>query len=162
MTESVMPTYGRLDITFAKGEGAWLTDTRGERYLDALSGIAVCNLGHCHPAVTRAISEQAATLVHTSNFYHIEKQHLKERDVLADGTYSNKLGAGYTVEKVMPSPFRLEVTADIWTTNTDQKLQIIEQLLVLFNPSINIMTSDNEFDWSALTYTEMTNVNWKS
>ena len=76
MTESVMPTYGRLDITFAKGEGAWLTDTRGERYLDALSGIAVCNLGHCHPAVTRAISEQAATLVHTSNFYHIEKQQL--------------------------------------------------------------------------------------
>ncbi|MDO8827792.1 aspartate aminotransferase family protein [Methylophaga sp.] len=76
MTESVMPTYGRLDITFAKGEGAWLTDTRGERYLDALSGIAVCNIGHCHPAVTRAISEQAATLVHTSNVYHIEKQQL--------------------------------------------------------------------------------------
>ena len=76
MTESVMPTYGRLDITFAKGEGAWLTDTRGERYLDALSGIAVCNLGHCHPAVTRAISEQASTLIHTSNMYHIEKQQL--------------------------------------------------------------------------------------
>ncbi len=76
MTESVMPTYGRLDISFAKGEGAWLTDTRGERYLDALSGIAVCNLGHCHPAVTRAISEQAATLIHTSNMYHIEKQQL--------------------------------------------------------------------------------------
>ncbi|WP_417549471.1 aspartate aminotransferase family protein [Methylophaga sp.] len=76
MTESVMPTYGRLDITFARGEGAWLTDTRGERYLDALSGIAVCNLGHCHPAVTHAISEQAATLVHTSNVYHIEKQQL--------------------------------------------------------------------------------------
>ena len=73
MTESVMPTYGRLDITFAKGEGAWLTDTRGERYLDALSGIAVCNLGHCHPAVTRAISEQASTLIHTSNMYHNAK-----------------------------------------------------------------------------------------
>lgn len=76
MTESVMPTYGRLDITFVKGEGAWLTDTRGERYLDALSGVAVCNLGHCHPAITRAISEQASTLVHTSNLYHIEKQQL--------------------------------------------------------------------------------------
>ena len=74
MTETVMPTYSRLDITFAKGEGAWLTDTRGERYLDALSGIAVCNLGHCHPAVTQAIVDQAATLVHTSNVYHIEKQ----------------------------------------------------------------------------------------
>ena len=63
------------------------------------------------------------------NPYHIEKQHLKERDVLADGTYSDKLGAGYTVEKVMPSPFRLEVTADIWSSNTDQKLQIKEQII---------------------------------
>ena len=52
------------------------------------------------------------------NPYHVEKQHLKERDVLEDGTYSNRLGAGYTVEKVMPSPFRLEVTADIYSSNT--------------------------------------------
>ncbi len=59
------------------------------------------------------------------NPYHIEKQHLKERDVLADGTYSDKQGAGYTVEKVMPSPFRLNVNADIFTTNTDMKLQIL-------------------------------------
>ena len=68
------------------------------------------------------------------NPYHIEKQHLRERDVDDDGNYTNQLGAGYTVEKVMPSPFRLEVSADIWTTNTDQKLQIMEQILYLFNP----------------------------
>jgi acetylornithine aminotransferase len=74
MTESVMPTYGRLDVTFSEGRGAWLTDTDGKRYLDALSGIAVCNLGHCHPAVTRAIQHQAETLVHTSNMYHIALQ----------------------------------------------------------------------------------------
>jgi acetylornithine aminotransferase len=74
MTESVMPTYGRLDVTFSEGKGAWLTDTDGKRYLDALSGIAVCNLGHCHPAVTRAIQHQAETLVHTSNMYHIALQ----------------------------------------------------------------------------------------
>jgi len=74
MTDSVMPTYGRLDIAFAKGQGAWLTDTQGKQYLDALSGIAVCNLGHCHPAVTKAVQQQAETLVHTSNIYQIPLQ----------------------------------------------------------------------------------------
>lgn len=74
MTESVMPTYGRLDVAFAKGKGAWLTDTNTKQYLDALSGIAVCNLGHCHPAVTKAIQHQAETLVHTSNVYQVPLQ----------------------------------------------------------------------------------------
>ena len=74
MPNSVMPTYGRLDVAFVKGEGAWLTDTTGKQYLDALSGIAVCNLGHCHPAVTKTITEQAATLIHTSNIYQIPLQ----------------------------------------------------------------------------------------
>lgn len=74
MTDSVMPTYGRLDVAFAKGKGAWLTDTNNKQYLDALSGIAVCNLGHSHPAVTKAIQHQAETLIHTSNFYHIPLQ----------------------------------------------------------------------------------------
>jgi len=74
MTESVMPTYGRLPVSFKQGEGAWLTDIHDERYLDALSGIAVCNLGHCHPAVTQAIAEQAGKLIHTSNYYHIAQQ----------------------------------------------------------------------------------------
>ncbi len=74
MTNSVMPTYGRFDVAFTKGEGVWLTDTNGKQYLDALSGIAVCNLGHAHPAVAHAISEQAATLIHTSNLYHIPLQ----------------------------------------------------------------------------------------
>jgi len=74
MTESVMQTYGRLDIAFTRGEGVWLYDDNDEAYLDALSGIAVCNLGHCHPAVSRAISEQASTLIHTSNVYQVPLQ----------------------------------------------------------------------------------------
>ena len=96
------------------------------------------------------------------NPYHIEKQHLKERDVFADGTYSNKLGAGYTIEKVMPSPFRLEVTADIWTTNTDQKLQIMEQILYLFNPDFEIQKTDNYIDWTSLSYVELTSTTFSS
>lgn len=69
-----MPTYGRLPVSFVSGKGAWLEDTKGERYLDALSGIAVCGLGHSHPAVTEAICNQADTLLHTSNLYGIPNQ----------------------------------------------------------------------------------------
>ena len=69
-----MPTYGRLPVTFVRGSGAWLWDTDGKRYLDALSGIAVCSLGHAHPAVHRAICKQSETLLHTSNVYGIAVQ----------------------------------------------------------------------------------------
>ena len=96
------------------------------------------------------------------NPYHIEKQHLKERDVLDDGTYSNKLGAGYTIEKVMPSPFRLEVSADIYSSNTDQKLQILEQILYLFNPDFEIQKTDNYIDWTSLSYVELTGTTFSS
>jgi acetylornithine aminotransferase len=65
-----------MDVTFDHGEGATLWDTNGKQYLDALSGIAVCGLGHAHPAVTSAIAEQAAKLVHTSNLYRIANQQL--------------------------------------------------------------------------------------
>ena len=71
---NLMNTYARLPVTFVRGEGVWLWDDRGERYLDALSGVAVCGLGHCHPRLTQAICEQAGKLIHTSNLFHIEKQ----------------------------------------------------------------------------------------
>jgi acetylornithine aminotransferase len=69
-----MSTYNRLPVQFQRGEGIWLWDSENRQYLDALSGIAVCGLGHAHPAVTRAIAEQAGQLVHTSNLYGIELQ----------------------------------------------------------------------------------------
>lgn len=74
MTSHVMPTYGRLSVTFARGEGAWLWDENNKQYLDALSGIAVCGLGHAHPAIHKAICEQSAKLLHTSNIYRIAVQ----------------------------------------------------------------------------------------
>ena len=70
----LMPVFGRLPAAFVRGAGAWLWDADGKKYLDALSGVAVCGLGHCHPAVTRAIQDQAQTLVHTSNWYEIPLQ----------------------------------------------------------------------------------------
>jgi len=74
MTSHIMPTYGRLPITFERGEGVWLWDQSNKRYLDALSGIAVCNLGHAHPAVHQAICKQSEKLLHTSNLYGIAAQ----------------------------------------------------------------------------------------
>ncbi|HEX4937704.1 MAG TPA: aspartate aminotransferase family protein [Candidatus Kapabacteria bacterium] len=75
-TMGLMSTYRQMDVAFEKGEGVWLFDTDGNRYLDAISGIAVCGLGHCHPKITRVIQEQAARLVHTSNLYRITNQEL--------------------------------------------------------------------------------------
>jgi len=72
--ESIMTTYNRLSVAFERGEGSWLYDTDGNKYLDALSGIAVCGLGHSHPAVTHAICDQASNLLHTSNLYTIPNQ----------------------------------------------------------------------------------------
>lgn len=70
----LLNNYGERKVAFTRGEGATLWDAEGKEYLDFFSGIAVCNLGHCHPAVTRAVSEQAAKLVHVSNLYLIEPQ----------------------------------------------------------------------------------------
>ncbi|MBT7445154.1 MAG: aspartate aminotransferase family protein [Methylococcales bacterium] len=74
MTQTIMPTYRRLPVEFVKGQGSWLWDTVGQKYLDALTGIAVCGLGHAHPKIADAICEQAKTLLHTSNLYEIGPQ----------------------------------------------------------------------------------------
>ena len=71
---AVMPTYARLPVSFVRGEGSYLFDDAGKRYLDALTGIAVCGLGHAHPRVVDAIATQAKTLMHTSNLYRIPAQ----------------------------------------------------------------------------------------
>ena len=70
----VMNTYGRMPVNFVSGNGSYLEDTEGKRYLDGLTGIAVCGLGHAHPHVAQAIAKQASTLIHTSNLYEIPLQ----------------------------------------------------------------------------------------
>jgi len=71
---TLMATYTRLPVTLVEGAGAWVWDSDGHAYLDALAGIAVCGLGHAHPAVAQAVAEQAHTLVHVSNNYRIPQQ----------------------------------------------------------------------------------------
>jgi len=74
MANALMTTYASLPVAFERGEGAWLWDDAGRKYLDAYSGVAVCNLGNAHPALVRALSEQAGRLWHTSNVYTIANQ----------------------------------------------------------------------------------------
>ncbi len=75
MTSSaLMNNYGTRKLTLTKGDGSWVWDDQGNRYLDAISGIAVCGLGHAHPTVTKAIADQAATLSHCSNLFNIKAQ----------------------------------------------------------------------------------------
>ncbi len=73
-TSYQMPIFAGLPVAFTHGEGSWLWDTHGKKYLDALAGIAVCGLGHAHPAITAAICDQAGKLLHTSNWYQIPLQ----------------------------------------------------------------------------------------
>lgn len=74
MSSHLMNTYARLPVSFERGEGVWLWDESGRRYLDALAGIAVSGLGHAHPGLVRALAGQAARVIHTSNLYEIRAQ----------------------------------------------------------------------------------------
>lgn len=81
----VMETYARADLLFVRGQGSYLYDSAGKEYLDFAAGIAVCSLGHCHPAVTKAIQEQAAKLVHVSNLFLNEWQPRLAQKLIAHG-----------------------------------------------------------------------------
>ncbi|WP_420011231.1 aspartate aminotransferase family protein [Tateyamaria sp.] len=88
MISSVLPTYSRAPLTFVKGEGSWLIEADGRRFLDLGAGIAVNALGHAHPALTQALTEQAGALWHTSNLYHIPQQQALA-DKLVDATFAD-------------------------------------------------------------------------
>jgi len=93
----------------------------------------------------------------------VQKQNIVERAYDQEKQeYNNTAGKKYTVEKLMPSPYKLSISADIWSTNTEQKLQILEQILMLFNPSIEIQTNDNFIDWTSLSVVELENINYSS
>ncbi len=82
-TPHLMDTYGRLPVAFTRGDGVWLWDTEGKRYLDGFSGIAVTGLGHAHPRLVQAIAEQAGRIIHASNWYRIPEQE-RLADLLCD------------------------------------------------------------------------------
>ena len=92
---------------------------------------------------------------------YVGKLHIRERGI-ENGEYTQGQGRNYTVERLMPTPFKLTMKCDIWSANTDQKLQILEQILVLFNPSLELQTTDNYVDWTSLSVLNLAGVNWSS
>jgi hypothetical protein len=95
----------------------------------------------------------------------VSKIHIREREfdiVDNERVYGNTQGGTYTIERLMPTPYILKMKADIWTSNTDQKLQLIEQILVFFNPSFEIQTTDNYIDWTSLTAVHLESTNFSS
>ncbi len=143
MSSALMSNYQPLSVEFKSGAGAWLTDVDGQRYLDALSGIAVCGLGHAHPAVQEAVADQAGKLIHTSNIYRIPLQEkLAEKLVAHSGMdkvffgnsgaeaneaaiklarlYGNNKGVSNPVIVVMEKSFHGRTMATLTATGNDK------------------------------------------
>ena len=94
---------------------------------------------------------------------YTRKTNIRERAYDDDNNeYLNTQGKNYTVERLIPTPYMMRVNADIWTSNTDQKLQLLEQILVLFNPSLEMQTTDNFIDWTSITVVNLENVTWSN
>lgn len=95
--------------------------------------------------------------------YHVSKMQIRQKsyDPLT-GDYGTAQDSAYTVERLMPVPHTLTLKLDIWTSNTEQKLQLLEQIGTLFNPALEIQNTDNYIDWTSLTTVRLTNINWSS
>ena len=115
------------------------------------------------PRMAVYITQLEQDRTRTADASYTSKVHIRERAYDDVGQeYLNTQGKNYTVERIMPTPYTLTVNLDIWSTNTDMKLQIMEQLLMLFNPSLEIQTTDNYVDWTSLTSVELTSINFST
>ena len=93
----------------------------------------------------------------------VSKKSFKQRSFNEESqSFENTQGNAFTVERLMPIPYNLSVNLDIWTSSTQQKLQLLEQILTLFNPSLEVQSTDNYLDWASLSVIELTNVNYSS
>jgi hypothetical protein len=118
------------------------------------------------PRIACYISNIEMDMSRMSDATFVSKLNIRERDWdLNEGgerEYQNYQGGGYTIERLMPTPYKLSLKADIWTSNTDQKLQLFEQIAVLFNPSLELQTTDNYIDWTSLSVLDFKNINFSS
>ena len=93
----------------------------------------------------------------------VEKKHIRMRKFdVNTNSYNTQQGNAFTIERLMPVPYTLQMSVDVWTSNTNQKLQLLEQLLVLFNPALEIQSTDNYLDWTSLSYIELAGVQFSS
>ena len=114
------------------------------------------------PAMSVYISAMRYDQKRLQEPFHVSKLHIREREVNDNGEFTNKQGDLITVERLMPVPYSLTLKVDIWTSNTEQKLQLLEQIAILFNPSLEIQSTDNFVDWTSLSYITLTDTNFTS
>lgn len=121
------------------------------------------NIMNSVPAMAVYISGLTYDRERVQNPTYVGKMSLRERYFNpSTGQYSTTQGDTLSVERLMPVPYRLTLNLDIWTSSTEQKLQLLEQICILFNPALEIQSTDNYIDWTSITYVLLTNVTWSS
>ena len=149
--EAGEPEYLRVPIRYASKE----------RMTSAILKNNSENVINTVPLMVGYISNMQMTPEMRMYQHHEEKVQVFEKKFnYTTDAYEDKVGQTYTVERHMPVPYKLLMNLDIWTSNMDQKLQLFEQIMVVFNPTLNIKSSNNPLDWSSLTYVNMTEVNF--
>lgn len=119
------------------------------------------NIVNSVPRISVYITGLALDKERLADATYVGKVHIREREIV-NGAYTHNQGRNYTVERLMPTPFKLTMKVDIWTSSTDQKLQLLEQLLVFFNPNLELQTTDNYVDWTSLSVLSLNDINWSS
>ena len=121
------------------------------------------NIINSAPFISLTIQSIQPARDRTHEHFLVDTQQVAEREFNKEtGTYSSAQGNLYTTQRYMPVPYNLTFNIDIWTTNTDTKLQLLEQIFVLFNPSIQLQSNSNPLDWTSVFEVELTDINWSS
>ena len=162
--------FSNYEVEYGRDDSGAVTYTRIPiRYGDAsrqatsiIQGNSASKLPNA-PMMTFHITDLAYERSRVQEPFHVDKKSFKQREwVPASQTYETTQGNAFTVERLMPVPFNLKIDLDIWTTSTTMKLQVLEQILILFNPSMEIQSTDNYIDWTSLSVVELETVNWSS
>lgn len=145
--------YQRVPVTYGdqSRQAATILRNNSENTLNAVPAMAVYVGGLAYDQ----------TRLQDPSFTQALQIRQREYDPVT-GTYTSNQGQAYTVERMMPAPYKLTLKLDVWTSNTHQKLQLMEQLSQLFNPAMELQSSDNFVDWASLTYVLLTDVTWDS
>ena len=153
INDQKMPIYQTVPVRYGDTNrmAAHITRENSENVINTVPFIS-CYVTGLDMAPERRMNQQ-----------HVDKVQVYEKAIdETTGEYTGEVGNRYTVERHMPVPYNLTMNCDIWSSNTDQKLQLLEQIMVLFNPTLNIHTTDNPLDWSSLAYVEMKSSQWSS
>lgn len=150
---SQLPIYQKVPVRYGdiNRMAAHITRENSENYVNSVPFIS------CYVLSLDMMPERRTYQSHKDLVQVYEKKYDE-----TTGEYTEEMGNRYTVERHAPVPYLLTMNCDIWTSNTDQKLQLLEQIMVLFNPTLDIRTTHSPIDWSALSQVEMTNTVWSS